>query len=164
MTGRTSISLLAACATILAASPVASAAPICASRIYDYLTKPVTEFAIDFHQNDLISDDLFARYRAELTAAGAAFGYDPAATGFTLHEGLSTFPFLFYGRILSVVFVLCEAGRERDNICRRADYYLLDGVIDADRLALLLADTIVNARPAPVASCDFGRGDWSDLD
>jgi len=134
---------------------------ICASRIYDLLPQPVTKFAIDSVRSDLISDDVYALYQADLKTAAAPLGYDPAATGFTLHETLSTFPFLYYGRVLSLVFVLCATGREKDNDCRHAEYYIDDSVITPERLSLILADTLSETVPAPVDSCDFGLGDWA---
>jgi hypothetical protein len=159
--------VVAGLATLGTALPVASAEKvpaICASRIYDYLKQPVTRFAIAFRQTEMIAEDAYARYRADLTAAAGAAGYDPANGSFTLHETLSSFPFLNRGRILEAVFVLCAAGREGANDCRRADYYLSDGVIDAQRLALILDDILKEGTPAMVDSCDFGQGDWSALD
>jgi hypothetical protein len=166
------VNLLAAAAVAVSAligsaSPLASAerlSAICASRIYDYLRQPVERFTIDFRQTELIDDAAYARYRADLVAAAKTAGYDPAPGGFTLHETLSSFPFLNRGRILEAILVLCAPAGESTNRCRRADYYLYDGVIDAPRLALILEDILNQAAPAPVDSCDFGQGDWSALD
>jgi hypothetical protein len=161
-------SVIVAAAVCAAASPVplasADNAVVCASRIYDYLRHPVTHFAIESRKTELISADAYARYRTDLLAAASGQGYDATDATFTLHETLSAFPFLNRGVIREVVFVLCAAGGERDNLCRRADYYVYDALVDTDRLSLMLADTLDEALPAPVDSCDFGQGDWSALD
>ena len=133
---------------------------ICASRIYDFLKQPVTSFAIVSERSDLVSDDEYARYSGELTAAAAPLGYDPSATKFTLHEELSSFPFLNYGRVFSLVLVLCASGGEKANDCRRGEYYVDDRQLDPDRLSLILSDILTEPVPAPVDSCDFGLGDW----
>jgi hypothetical protein len=161
------VAVVAVLATVVAAGPAVSVErdpAICASRIYDYLPKPVTAFRIDFRQTELVSNYVYDRYRSDLAAAALPFGYDEADTTFTLHETLSTFPFLNRGAVLDLIFVLCAAGQEWSNDCRRADYYLLDGRVDRPRLSLLLADTLLEPTPAPVDPCDFGKGSWSDLD
>ena len=159
--------VVALLATVVSAAPAVSVerdAAICASRIYDYLQQPVTAFRIDFRQTELISNPVYDRYRSDLTTAALPFGYDETDTSFTLHETLSTFPFLNRGLVLDLIFVLCAAGQEWSNDCRRADYYLLDGRVDGLRLSLLLADTLLEPTPAPIDPCDFGKGGWSDLD
>src|SRR4051794_10409611 len=95
--GRRFAAVLAAVATLAPAVPARSAdrvAAICASRIYDYVRQPVGKFAIDFRQTEMISDPAYARYRGDLAATAMAFGYDPQDKTFTLHETLSSFPFL----------------------------------------------------------------------
>jgi hypothetical protein len=161
------VAVLAAAAYVGTALPVASAdrvPALCASRIYDYLKQPVAHFAIAFRQTETIDDADYARYRSALVTAAGDAGYDPSDRGFTLHETLSSFPFLNRGLILDAVYVLCAAGGEWANDCRRGDYYLYDGAIDAERVALILDDILNQSQPAPIDSCDFGRGDWSALD
>lgn len=136
---------------------------ICVSRIYDNLAQPVASFAVPFRQSDLIDDDLFDRYQSELVSAGTPLGYTAGDAAFTLHEIFSAFPFSYYGRILSLVLVLCETGHEKDGLCRRGEYYITDSQIDVTRLSLILDDIIRKPDPAPVGSCDFGLGGWSDL-
>ena len=165
---RTKVGLLmVALAAMVPAVPSLSADradAICVSRIYDYVRQPVTAFAIDFRPTEMISKDAYARYRAQLEGAAATYGYDPKDRSFTLHESLSSFPFLNRGLILEAVLVLCAAGGEKDNQCRRADYYVYDAMLDEGRLSLILDDILRQPVPAPVDSCDFGQGDWSALD
>ena len=159
--------MIAALVATTPALPSASADrvdAICASRIYDYLRQPVANFAIDFRPTDMIAKDAYARYRTDLEAAAAPFGYDPQDRSFTLHESLSSFPFLNRGLVLEAVLVLCAAGGEKDNLCRRADYYVYDGALDQARLSLILDDMLRQSVPAPVDSCDFGQCDWSAVD
>src|SRR5262249_232583 len=80
-----------------------------------------------------------------------------------LHELFSTFPFSYYGRILSLVLVLCETGHEKGGECRRGEHYITDSKVDEMRLSLILQDIIRKPDPPPVDSCDFGQGRWSDL-
>ncbi len=148
-------------------APAAAAEKIgalCASRIYDFLHWPVGHFAIDSGRTQLISPAEYARYKQQLEDAAEPLGFDPVSTAFTLHESLSAFPFLNRGIIREVILVLCAAGLEKDNICRRADYYLYDAVIDPDRLADILSDILRMPQPAPVDACDFGQGDWAALE
>jgi hypothetical protein len=153
-------------AALLAATPVASLEKvdaICASRIYDFLERPVMHFTIDTGRTQLITPDQYARYWRDLAAAAAPLGYDPADMSNTLHESLSAFPFLNRGIIREVIFVLCAAGGERDTICRRADYYIYDASIDSDRLSLMLMDILEIDAPAFIDACDFGKASWSEL-
>src|SRR5689334_12249768 len=121
--------VLAVLGTQHAALAVDKVGAICVSRIYDFLQKPVTAFAIDFHQTELIADGEYASYKAMLTSVAAPLGYDAANRAFTLHETLTAFPFLYYGTIYAVVLVLCSTGGEKANDCRRADYYVRDHVL-----------------------------------
>ena len=78
MRGRTVKGLIAVSAALAAQSP-STAMPdkvgaICVSRIYDYLTQPVTAFAIDFHQTELISDGEYATARRRLFDAARENG------------------------------------------------------------------------------------------
>ena len=152
---------------LASAIPVSGAASadkvpqICVSRIYDYVGHPVAHFAIDFRQSDLVSGGDYATYQAQLIAAATPLGYDPSDTTFTLHELYSTFPFLYYGEVSSLVLVLCATGHEKDNECRRGEYYIDDRTLNVDRLSLILSDLLAEPTPAPVDSCDFGLGDWS---
>ena len=157
------IAVLTTLAPALPAISADGASAICASRIYDYVRRPVDRFAIDFRQTEMISDAVYARYRSELSAAASGLGYDPQDKTFTLHETLSSFPFLNRGLILEAVLVLCTAGGEPDNSCRRADYYVYDSFLDQERLSLILDDMLREPMPAPVDSCDFGQGDWAAL-
>jgi hypothetical protein len=158
------LALLAGAAPLTSVASAERVAAICASRIYDYLRRPVDRFAIDFRQTPLISAGEYARYRADLETAAGPLGFDPVDMTFTLHESLSAFPFLNRGLIREVILVLCAGGREAENVCRRGDYYVYDAAIDVGRLALMLADIVAMAHPAPVDSCEFGQGDWSGLD
>ena len=167
MRNRKCAALVGVVAMITPALPVAAANradAICASRIYDYLHQRVANFAIDFRQTEMISRDAYARYRADLEDAALPLGYDPQDRTFTLHESLSSFPFLNRGLILEDILVLCATGGEKDNRCRRADYYVYDGHLDPERLSLILEDMLLQTVPVPVDGCDFGQGDWSALD
>src|SRR4051812_46674830 len=157
------VAALAAFAPPVPATLADGASAICVSRIYDYVRRPVDRFAIDFRQSEMISDPVYARYRADLSAAASALGYDPHDNTFTLHETLSSFPFLNRGLILEAILVLCASGAEAQNQCRRGDYYVYDGLLDQERLSLILDDILRQPAPATVDSCDFGQGGWASL-